>query len=43
MTPFEAVYGQQPPNLTDYTTGQSHVDAVDNLLTTRTELIHQLR
>ncbi|CAM8983904.1 unnamed protein product [Rhodiola kirilowii] len=30
MTPFEAVYGRQPPSLMDYTMGKSHVGVVDS-------------
>ncbi|CAM8877778.1 unnamed protein product [Rhodiola kirilowii] len=42
-SPFEAVYGRPPPTLMDYTTGDSKVAEVDNLLTTRSELIRRLR
>ncbi|GJV32947.1 ty3-gypsy retrotransposon protein [Tanacetum coccineum] len=43
MTPFEAVYGRPPPSLKDYVAGTSKLDAVDDLLHNRTELISQLQ
>ena len=32
MTPYEAVYGQQPPSMVSYLPGASKVHAVDSLL-----------
>nr|GEZ78081.1 hypothetical protein [Tanacetum cinerariifolium] len=43
MTPFEAIYGRSPPSLLDYIVGTSKVDALDDLLQSRTELISQLQ
>ena len=38
FTPFEIVYGRPPPSTVDYIRGSSPIDAVDSLLTDRTEL-----
>ena len=35
MTPYEAVYGQQPPSLTSYLLGTSKVQVVENILQQR--------
>ncbi|CAM8990808.1 unnamed protein product [Rhodiola kirilowii] len=43
LTPFEAVYGHAPLTLKDYSPGSSPVAAIDQLLTTRTHLISQLK
>ncbi|CAM8902825.1 unnamed protein product [Rhodiola kirilowii] len=43
MTPFEAVYGRQPPTIVDYIAGTSKLATVDNLLQNRTELLARLR
>jgi hypothetical protein len=32
MTPYETVYGQQPPIVTSYLPGTSKVQAIDKLL-----------
>ena len=32
MTPYEAVYGKQPPSLTSYLLGTSKVQVVENIL-----------
>ncbi|CAM8880380.1 unnamed protein product [Rhodiola kirilowii] len=43
MTPFEVVYGRQPPTIVDYIAGTSKLATVDNLLQNRTELLVRLR
>ncbi|CAM8878468.1 unnamed protein product [Rhodiola kirilowii] len=43
LTPFEAVYGQAPITLREYTPGMSAVASVDLLLTQRSQLMTQLR
>ncbi|GKC58060.1 ty3-gypsy retrotransposon protein [Tanacetum coccineum] len=43
MTPFEAVYGRPLPSLKDYVSGTSKLDAVDDLLHNKTNLISQLQ
>ena len=35
MTPYEAIYGQQPPSLTSYLLGTSKVQGVEDLLQQR--------
>ncbi|CAM8932812.1 unnamed protein product [Rhodiola kirilowii] len=42
-SPFEAVYGRKPPSLLDYIPGTSKVSAVDEVLTSRTDLLKKLR
>lgn len=39
MTPFEALYDYSPPRLLDYVPGTTQVDAVDNLLQSRHDLL----
>ncbi|CAM8948383.1 unnamed protein product [Rhodiola kirilowii] len=43
MTPYEAVYGRPPPALLDYEPCSSTVDAVDEMLSTRAEMLQHLR
>ncbi|GJZ19340.1 ty3-gypsy retrotransposon protein [Tanacetum coccineum] len=43
MTPFEAIYGRSPPSLKDYLTGTSPVATLDDLLSTCTHLLDQLK
>jgi hypothetical protein len=43
MSPFEAVYGVPPPNMTSYIPGTTKVQAVDNLLQTREVIMRDLR
>lgn len=43
MSPFEAVYGRPPPSLLDYVESSAKLATVDELLTTRTDLMRQLR
>lgn len=38
ISPFEATYGKSPPSLLQYLLGSSPVEAVDTLLTTRSQL-----
>lgn len=42
-TPFQIVYGRDPPRLVDYTKGSSRVEAVDVALEQRDELISMAR
>lgn len=42
-TPFEVLYGQQPPTHVPYLPGFSTVDAVDRSLVAREKLIHNLK
>ena len=42
-TPFQAVYGRAPPTIPMYIRGQSKLDAVDNDLATRDELLASFR
>jgi hypothetical protein len=43
MTPFEAVYGQNPPSVLSYLPGVSKVQAVDQTLTVREAILHTLK
>jgi hypothetical protein len=43
MTPFEAVYGQNPPSVLSYLSGTSKVQAVDQTLTVREAILHILK
>ena len=43
MTPYEAVYGQQPPSVLTYLPGSSKVQAVDNLLQNRDVILKTLK
>lgn len=38
LTPFEVTYDKPPPSLLDYIRGTSSIDAVDSMLTDRTEI-----
>jgi hypothetical protein len=43
MTPFEAVYGQNPPSFLSYLTGVSEVQEVDQSLTVREAILHTVK
>ncbi|CAM8902612.1 unnamed protein product [Rhodiola kirilowii] len=43
MTPFEAVYGREPPHLLDYEPRTSPIAAVDDLLSNQTAMLEHLR
>jgi hypothetical protein len=43
MTPFEAVYGQNPPSVLSYLSGVSKVQAVDQMLIVREAILHTLK
>jgi hypothetical protein len=43
MTPFEAVYGQKPPSVLSYLPGTSKVQAVDQTLTVREDILRTLK
>jgi hypothetical protein len=43
ISPFEAVYGVPPPSLLSYVPGTTKIQAVDDLLHSRTELLQDLR
>jgi hypothetical protein len=43
MTPFEAVYGQNPPSFLSYLPGVSKVQAVDQTLIVREAIIYKLK
>jgi hypothetical protein len=43
MTPFEAVYGQNPPSVLSYMPGVSKVQEVDQTLTVREAILHTLK
>jgi hypothetical protein len=43
MTPFEAVYGQKPPSVLSYLPGTSKVQAVDQTLTVREDILCNLK
>lgn len=43
MTPYQALYGQPPPNLLSYTTGSTHNQAVDRLLSNQEQVIQTLK
>jgi hypothetical protein len=43
MTPFEAVYGQNPPSVLSYFPGVSKVQAVDQTLTVREAILRTLK
>ncbi|WVZ13293.1 hypothetical protein V8G54_017823 [Vigna mungo] len=42
-TPFEIAYGRSPPSLSGYILGQSQVEAVDHLLSSRDNILSTLR
>ena len=43
MTPFEVVYGQNPPSVLSYLPGVSKVQAVDQTLTVREAILCTLK
>jgi hypothetical protein len=43
MTPFEAVYGKKPPSVLSYLLGTSKVQAVDQTLTVRENILRTLK
>jgi hypothetical protein len=43
MTPFEVVYGQNPPSFLSYFPGVSKVQVVDQMLTVREAILHTLK
>jgi hypothetical protein len=43
MTPFEVVYGHNPPSVLSYLPGTSKVQAVDQTLTVREDILRTLR
>ena len=43
MTPFEEVYGQNPPLVLSYLPGVSKVQAVDQTLTVQEVILHTLK
>jgi hypothetical protein len=43
MTPFEAVYGQNPPSVLSYLLGTSKVQVVGQTLTVREDILHTLK
>jgi hypothetical protein len=43
ITPFEAVYGQNPPLVLSYLPGVSKVQAIDQTLTVRETILHTLK
>jgi hypothetical protein len=43
MTPFEVVYGQNPPSVLSYFLGVSKVQVVDQMLTVREVILHTLK
>jgi hypothetical protein len=43
MTPFEAVYGQNPPSVLSYFPNVSKVEAVDQILTVREAILRTLK
>jgi hypothetical protein len=43
MTPFEAVYGQKPPSVLSYLLGTLKVQAVDQKLTVRVDILRTLK
>jgi hypothetical protein len=43
MTPFEAIYGQNPPSVLSYLPGVSMVQAVDQTLTVQEAILHTLK
>jgi hypothetical protein len=43
MTPFEAVYGQNPPSFLSYMPGVSKVQEVEKHITIREAILHALK
>jgi hypothetical protein len=43
MTPFDVIYGQNPPSVLSYFPGISKVQAVDQTLTVREDILHTLK
>jgi hypothetical protein len=43
MTPFEAVYGKNPPLVLSYLPGVSKVQEVDQMLIVREAILHTLK
>jgi hypothetical protein len=43
MTPFEAVYAKNPPSVLSYLLGVSKVQAVDQTLTVREDILRTLK
>jgi hypothetical protein len=43
MTPFEAIYGQNPPSVLSYLPCVLKVQVVDQMLTAREDILHTLK
>ena len=43
MSPFEAIYGVPPPSMLSYIPGTTRVQAVDDMLRTREDILLDLR
>jgi hypothetical protein len=43
LTPFKAVYGQKPPSVLSYLPGTLKVQAVDQILTVREDILRTLK
>lgn len=43
MTPFEAVYGRQPPPLIHYVPGSTDIQEVDQTLRSRDDILRELK
>ena len=43
MTRFEVVYGQKPPSILSYLLGTSKVQAIEQTLTVREDILHTLK
>jgi hypothetical protein len=43
MTPFEVIYGQNPPSVLSYLPGVSKVQAVDQTLTVREVILRTIK
>ena len=43
MTPFEALYGKNPPSVLSYMSGVSKFHEVDNNITVRVVILHTLK
>lgn len=43
FSPFQVVYGKPPPSLPQYIAGSTHIEALDNDLTTREEVLNMLK
>lgn len=43
LSPYKITFGKKPPNILDYITGTSHIDAMDDFLVDREAVFANLK